>query len=148
MEKIKVFAVVLCLVVVFPVYAFEQEEKEIVLMGTAHIFDVKGKIREEILEFKPDAIAVELDENFFNIALNWVKSKQATSKNMSEMAGPNNTSKKNLTEALDYAWELFLLHCAIDMLAGITIAQELNIPVYPIAPAGGMFFRFKIYRPF
>jgi hypothetical protein len=134
MIKICALAVALFLTTVFPVYALEQEEREVLLIGTVHIFDVEGKMREKILEFKPDAIAVELDENFFSLMANWVKSKQAKTNGMGEWIGTDNASKEDLEGLEAYIRGLVWVYGAPDMRAGITIAQELDIPVYPVAP--------------
>jgi pheromone shutdown protein TraB len=40
--------------------------KTVVIIGTVHVFDLRRKIRDFIVEKKPDAVCIELDEDRYN----------------------------------------------------------------------------------
>ena len=131
MNTIKISVWFLCLILILPAFAHDPEEKEVILIGTAHALDMEEEIRRKIIELRPDAIAVELNEDSFNSLIRWsIWSGKICIEDIGkdDVVPKNNSLEKTYILAQDLIWT----HGAMDMLAGIVTACELNIPVYPI----------------
>jgi len=139
----------LCLVLILPVFAQgenqKQREKEIIIIGTAHVFNIEEKIREKVVELEPDAVAVELDRDRFNSLVSSASESGEIGKEVKEVT-VSETVKPEKVEMDEMTLRLLFFFAAVqtemanvldayageDMLAGIEAAYELEIPVYPI----------------
>ncbi len=94
-------------------------DKEIVLIGVGHIFDIGTKIKNIISQEAPQAIAIELDRRRLQALLNPVKKK-----------GLNIYSLLSLSQAM--MAKKFGVMAGNEMLAAIEFAKEKDMPLYYI----------------
>ena len=94
-------------------------DKEIVLIGVGHIFDIGTKIKNIISQEAPQAIAIELDRRRLQALLNPVKKK-----------GLNIYSLLSLSQAM--MAKKFGVMAGNEMLAVIEFAKEKDMPLYYI----------------
>ncbi len=94
-------------------------DKEIVLIGVGHIFDIGTKIKNIIAQEAPQAIAVELDKRRLHALLNPVKRK-----------GLNIYSLLSLSQTI--MARKFGVAAGNEMLAAVKFAKENNLPLYCI----------------
>ena len=94
-------------------------DKEIVLIGVGHIFDIGTKIKNIISQEAPQAVAIELDRRRLQALLNPVKKK-----------GLNIYSLLSLSQAI--MAKKFGVMVGNEMLAAIEFAKEKDMPLYYI----------------
>ncbi|MCD6573889.1 MAG: TraB/GumN family protein [Thermoplasmata archaeon] len=94
-------------------------DKEIVLIGVGHVFDIGTKIKNIISQEAPQAIAIELDRRRLQALLNPVKKK-----------GLNIYSLLSLSQAM--MAKKFGVMAGNEMLAAIEFAKEKDMPLYYI----------------
>ncbi|MDY6986407.1 MAG: hypothetical protein SVE93_08455 [Candidatus Thermoplasmatota archaeon] len=135
----KIFAVIVALTILAAqsLVGAQDQEKEIIIIGTAHVFDIGEKVEEKILELKPEAVAVELDSDRLNSLLSSGGVDNAV---VGEVKEPEvaelDESEVQMLIILSTIQEqmagAFQAESGADMLAGIKAAIELGVPVYPI----------------
>jgi len=94
-------------------------DKEIVLIGVGHIFDIKKKIKELIAQEAPPAIAIELDEKRLYALMNKTKRK-----------GLGIYSLLSFSQAI--MAKKFGVVAGNEMMAAVEFAKEKQIPLYCI----------------
>jgi len=133
-----VIVLMLAVIIYTPVQAVE-EGREIVIIGTAHVFDIGEKIENRIIELQPDAVAVELDADRLNTLMR-SSDIQPGELVIGEVREPEKVElNESETQILIVMSELqsrmassFQAQSGEDMLAGMEAAAVLGVPAYPV----------------
>lgn len=115
------------------------QEKEVIIIGTAHVFNIGEKVEEKIVELKPEAVAVELDGDRLNSLLSssgvdstGMKTGEVKEPEVAELDESDIQMLVMLSVIQEGMARAFQAESGEDMLAGIKAAIELGVPVYPV----------------
>lgn len=84
----------------------------ITIIGTCHVFDLRGRVKDVILRNRPSAVGIELDERRFN--------------RLTQKGPPSFNILALIQQAI--AWR-YGVEVGNDMLGGVEGAQELGVPL-------------------
>ena len=138
---VRLHVIFIALLILLP--CINAQEKVVYIIGTAHVFDIEEKIEKKVVEVKPDAVAVELDNDRLSALLLGAQNAGEIGEVAVSVGEVVQPEKVELNES-ELGWlmamaqiqtqmaDSFQAYSGEDMLAGIAAASALGIPVYPI----------------
>jgi len=119
---------VLCLLILIP-HISAQSAREIIIIGSDHLmFSLKGIIEQRIMDLRPDAVTVELNEETFYQFMSYSKSAGLMEDTEVEIGGSGAGSERSELNPLNEDSFFYFP----DIHGAVAAVSALGIPVYPI----------------